>query len=98
MLRVTPRLRGARCPGGRVMGPVTEGRMCSGPMRSAVLYGSLRAMARSSARLFGDAPAIIDGDLVLSFNDVVAIMRRVAASLISRGVGRGDRIGLWAPN
>jgi acyl-CoA synthetase (AMP-forming)/AMP-acid ligase II len=79
-------------------GTSTARGMCGGRMRADLLYGSIPAMARSSAVRYGDAPAVIDGDVVLSFRDVADTMRRVAASLIANGVRPGDRIGLWAPN
>jgi acyl-CoA synthetase (AMP-forming)/AMP-acid ligase II len=55
-------------------------------------------MATASAEYFGDAPAIVDGDRRLSFTDVAADMRAVAAGLIAAGVEPGDRVAIWAPN
>lgn len=55
-------------------------------------------MALASASRFGSAPAVIDGDAVMSFDDVAAEMLLVARGLIDLGVEPGDRIALWAPN
>jgi acyl-CoA synthetase (AMP-forming)/AMP-acid ligase II len=55
-------------------------------------------MALHSAERFGRAPAIIDGDTTMSFEDVAAEMLTVGRALIARGVGPGDRVVLWAPN
>jgi len=67
-------------------------------MRADLEYRSIPRMALESARRFGDAPAVIDGDIVLSFNDVADVMQRVAASLIASGIEPRDRVALWAPN
>ncbi len=55
-------------------------------------------MALHSAERFGDAPAIIEGDTTLTFNQVAAEMFDVARGLIGLGVAPGDRVALWAPN
>jgi acyl-CoA synthetase (AMP-forming)/AMP-acid ligase II len=55
-------------------------------------------MVLASARRFGAADAIIDGDLRLSFADVEREMLSVARALIASGVEPGDRVALWAPN
>ncbi|MBH0781488.1 FadD3 family acyl-CoA ligase [Nocardia bovistercoris] len=51
-----------------------------------------------AARTFGDLPAIIDGEVTLDWAQVSAAVREVARALIARGVERGDRIAMWAPN
>lgn len=61
-------------------------------------YTSIPAMALASASRFGPAPAVIDGDTAMSFDDVAAEMLLVARGLIGLGVEPGDRIALWAPN
>ena len=67
-------------------------------MRADLEHGSIPGMALHSAERFGDAPAIIEGDTTLTFNQVAAEMVDVARGLIGRGVGPGDRVALWAPN
>ncbi len=44
------------------------------------------------------APAIVHGDRVLSFAELVALATRAAQGLADLGVGPGDRIALWLPN
>jgi acyl-CoA synthetase (AMP-forming)/AMP-acid ligase II len=47
----------------------------------------------------GAAEFLVDGDVRLSFADVHALARRVAAGLVTRhGVRRGDRVGIAARN
>ena len=44
------------------------------------------------------APAIVHGDRVLSFAELVESAARAAQGLADLGVGPGDRIALWLPN
>ena len=45
-----------------------------------------------------DAPAIDDGELVLTYSEVIDLIDEGAAWLGSRGIGRGDRIGIRMPS
>lgn len=55
------------------------------------------AAARAAAR-WGDAPALLEHAEVWSFNQLWSKCREAASALLSRGVGEGDRIAIWAPN
>jgi acyl-CoA synthetase (AMP-forming)/AMP-acid ligase II len=61
-------------------------------------HTTIPAMALASAARFGSAPAVIDGDTVMSFDDVAAEMMLFARGLLHLGVQPGDRVALWAPN
>jgi len=50
------------------------------------------------ARQPGAAPAIIDGDLSVSYGELLEASRRVAGGLARQGIGGGDRVALWLPN
>ena len=53
----------------------------------------------AAASKHGDHPCFIFGDGTrLSFAEVVRDVRRVAAGLAGRGIGRGDRVAICAPN
>jgi acyl-CoA synthetase (AMP-forming)/AMP-acid ligase II len=52
----------------------------------------------STADRFGDAEAVVDGELRLTFRDLADRVRRTAGAFASAGVGPGDRVALWAPN
>jgi HIP---CoA ligase len=67
-------------------------------VRADLEFRSIPAMALISAERFGDATAVIDGEVRLSFKEVADEMVVVAKSLIAQGVEPGDRIALWAPN
>jgi acyl-CoA synthetase (AMP-forming)/AMP-acid ligase II len=47
-----------------------------------------------------DAPALIDGGsgASISFNELTGLVHKIAAALAERGVGKGDVVGIFAPN
>jgi acyl-CoA synthetase (AMP-forming)/AMP-acid ligase II len=65
-------------------------------------------MVLSAADRFGDAEAVVDyGDAVgdgpeypkrLSFIQLAERVRLAAGAFAQRGIGKGDRVALWAPN
>ncbi|OBA71372.1 fatty acid--CoA ligase [Mycobacterium sp. 1554424.7] len=55
-------------------------------------------MVLSAADRFGDAEAVVDGPLRLTFNDVVERIRCAAGAFAELGVDKGDRVAIWAPN
>ena len=59
---------------------------------------TIPAVLRRAAREFGTAEAIVDGGVRLSFEGLLDEVRAHARFLIGRGVQRGDRVAVWAPN
>jgi acyl-CoA synthetase (AMP-forming)/AMP-acid ligase II len=61
---------------------------------------SLPGFVLEQAAQRGAAPAVIDGltGRTLSYRDLAAAVRRVAAGLRAHGVAKGDVLGLCAPN
>jgi acyl-CoA synthetase (AMP-forming)/AMP-acid ligase II len=55
-------------------------------------------MVSSAADRFGDAEAVVDGPLRLSFVEVAERVRCAAGAFANLGVDKGDRIAIWAPN
>jgi acyl-CoA synthetase (AMP-forming)/AMP-acid ligase II len=55
-------------------------------------------MVLSAAARFGDAEAIVDGPLRFTFAEIVERIRCAAGAFADLGVGKGDRIAIWAPN
>lgn len=55
-------------------------------------------LIRSSAELYTTRPAIVDGDEILSYEDLYHNARCAARALIAMGVHTGDRVAVWAPN
>lgn len=58
----------------------------------------IRQVLVMSADRFGDQPNLVFPDVTLSFNDVLASVKRVAAFLAGRGVGKGDRVAFASAN
>jgi HIP---CoA ligase len=55
-------------------------------------------MVLSAADRFGDAEAIVDGPLRFTFAEVVERIRCAAGAFADLGVGKGERVAIWAPN
>jgi HIP---CoA ligase len=61
-------------------------------------WQTIPEMVLSAADRFGDAEAIVDGPLRLTFAEVASRIRCAAGAFADFGVGKGDRIAIWAPN
>ena len=55
-------------------------------------------LARRSAERFGDAAAIVDGDVTLSFTGLAAAADAAARAFIASGIEPGERVAIQAPN
>lgn len=59
---------------------------------------TLPQVVADAATLHGDRCAITDGELNLSFSELDAARVAAARAFIAAGLGKGDRIAIWAPN
>jgi len=59
---------------------------------------TLPRAARAAAERFGDASAVEDGDLRLSFAELWTGALRACRAFLASGIGPGDRVAIWAPN
>jgi acyl-CoA synthetase (AMP-forming)/AMP-acid ligase II len=55
-------------------------------------------MVSSAADRFGDAEAVVDGPLRLTWIELVDRISRAAGAYAEVGIEKGDRVALWAPN
>src|SRR5688500_11722563 len=55
-------------------------------------------MVLSVGDRFGDSEAVVDGSLRLSYVELVQRVRCAAGAFAEFGVGKGDRVAIWAPN
>lgn len=55
-------------------------------------------LVRGSAEAFGDQPAIIDGEVVVTFAGLAGDALQAARGFTALGIRPGDRVGLWAAN
>src|SRR5215469_4054575 len=81
-------------PNGR--GDSPGGRAVTMPRR--VPWETIPEMVRSTADRFGSAEAVVDGDLRLTFSELVSRVRCAAGAFAGAGVHKGDRVAIWAPN
>ena len=61
-------------------------------------WETIPEMVLSAADRFGDAEAVVDGPLRLTFAQVVDRIRCAAGAFADLGIGKGDRAAIWAPN
>jgi acyl-CoA synthetase (AMP-forming)/AMP-acid ligase II len=61
-------------------------------------WETIPRMVLSAADRFGDAEAVVDGRLRLTFQELADRVRTAAGAFATAGVGRGDRAAIWAPN
>ncbi|MEV0110208.1 FadD3 family acyl-CoA ligase [Nocardia sp. NPDC050799] len=61
-------------------------------------WETIPRLALSAADRFGDAEAVVDGELRWSYRELVDRIRRAAGSFAESGIGTGDRVAVWAPN
>ncbi|OIN81711.1 FadD3 family acyl-CoA ligase [Mycobacterium malmoense] len=55
-------------------------------------------MVLSAADRFGDAEAVVDGPLRLTFAELVQRIRCAAGAFADLGIDKGERVAIWAPN
>ena len=61
-------------------------------------WKTIPQMVLSAADRFGDAEAVVDGPLRLTYVELADRIRRAAGSFAEFGIGKGDRVAVWAPN
>jgi HIP---CoA ligase len=61
-------------------------------------FKTIPEMVLSAADRFGDAEAVVDGALRLTFTEVVERIRCAAGAFAEGGIQKGDRVAIWAPN
>lgn len=61
-------------------------------------WQTIPEMVLSAADRFGDAEAVVDGPLRLSFTELAQRIRKASGAFAEFGVDKGDRVAVWAPN
>ena len=67
-------------------------------MSTAMAAPTIPALAAAAVARDGDALAVVDGDVRLTYAELLAEARRFGAALVGCGVQPGDRVAIWAPN
>jgi acyl-CoA synthetase (AMP-forming)/AMP-acid ligase II len=61
-------------------------------------WQTIPEMVASAADRFGDADAVVDGPLRLTFTELVDRIRCAAGAFAELGIDKGERVAVWAPN
>jgi len=67
-------------------------------MRGDLLWGTTPRLVRMAAETFAARPAISDGDVTMSYDDLAAAVSQAARAFLAFGLEPGDRAAIWAPN
>ena len=67
-------------------------------MTDGALPSTIPHVAEDAARKWGDAPALRENGEDWSFNELWRRARASASAFVTSGIGKGDRISIWAPN
>jgi HIP---CoA ligase len=59
---------------------------------------TLPELIKKAAAAYGDSIAVQDGGVQLSYTQLDAARRQVAAAFVAAGLAPGDRFAIWAPN
>ncbi len=80
--------------------PAPRGSYASGPSDTPLLGETIDANLCRAASRWPDREAVVDcaRGVRLTYRDLDQEVDRVARGLLARGVARGDRVGIWAPN
>src|SRR5689334_21793522 len=68
------------------------------PMRADEEFVSIPGLVVAAGERYAGREAVVDGDVRLTFPDLVAAMRRSTAAAVAAGLQPGDRASVWAPN
>jgi acyl-CoA synthetase (AMP-forming)/AMP-acid ligase II len=66
--------------------------------RGDLRWGSIPGLVSDAAARFGDAEAVADGDVRLSFAQLEREAMGATAAAMATGIHPGDRVAMWAPN
>jgi acyl-CoA synthetase (AMP-forming)/AMP-acid ligase II len=67
-------------------------------MRYDQEFLSIPNVVRRAAQTYGDALALVDGDIRWSFRELEEQMLKGVRAALALGIGPGDRVGICAPN
>ena len=66
--------------------------------RGDLRFQTTAKLVRAAAERYGDRPAIVDGETILTFRGLANQAEQVAKALIANEIERGQRVSIWAPN
>jgi HIP---CoA ligase len=66
--------------------------------RGDLEWGTTPKLVVAAAARLGDHPAVVDGDVTISYADLAGRVEHAARAFIAAGLRPGDRASIWAPN
>jgi acyl-CoA synthetase (AMP-forming)/AMP-acid ligase II len=66
--------------------------------RGDLMWGTTPRLVRQAAEMHGGRPAIVDGDVTLSYQDLAVAVHQAARAFMAAGITPGDTGAIWAPN
>jgi acyl-CoA synthetase (AMP-forming)/AMP-acid ligase II len=66
--------------------------------RADLAYRTIPGLLAERAAKMPDRPALVDGEVTLTFVSLAGRVRAVAKALIGSSIEPGDRVAIWAPN
>jgi len=66
--------------------------------RGDLRWGSIPGLVSDAAARFGEAEAVVDGDVRLTFAQLEADALKATGAAMAAGIHPGDRVAIWAPN
>src|ERR1700716_1247039 len=66
--------------------------------RADLQYGTTSRLLLDVAARLGNAEALVDGSLRMTYAELDTAVSAAAAAIIGAGVVKGDRVAIWAPN
>jgi len=67
-------------------------------VRADLEWGTVPGLVIGAAERFGDAEALVDGELRLSYAGLAELAEASTRSVIAAGLQPGERAAIWAPN
>jgi acyl-CoA synthetase (AMP-forming)/AMP-acid ligase II len=67
-------------------------------IRGDLRWGTTPTLVRAAAASHGDHPAVVDGDVTLTYAQLADEVTASAAAFVGAGIEPGDRVAIWAPN
>jgi acyl-CoA synthetase (AMP-forming)/AMP-acid ligase II len=61
-------------------------------------WGSIPGLVADASTRFGDAEAVVDGEVRLTFAQLERDALRATGAAMAAGIHPGDRVAMWAPN
>ena len=66
--------------------------------RADLELGTIPGLLAMAAARYAERTAVEDEGTTLRYGELAAMVRRAARALVARGIERGDRVAIWAPN